>query len=44
MEAPGLANGTRIARVLLNGRELKDPFIRQSDVMSGGTLLFEMAP
>jgi putative alpha-1,2-mannosidase len=34
----------RVARVLLNGRELKEPFIRQSDVMSGGTLRFEMAP
>ena len=44
VEAPRLANGTHVARVLLNGRELKEPFIRQSDVMSGGTLLFEMAP
>ena len=44
VEVPGLANGTHVARVLLNGRELKEPFIRQSDVMSGGTLLFEMAP
>ena len=44
VEAPnhGGAN-TRIARVLLNGRELREPFIRQSDVMQGGTLLYELA-
>ena len=44
VEAPGLADGMRVARVLLNGRELKEPFIHQSDVMSGGTLRFEMVP
>ena len=43
IEAPNLGAGqTRIARVLLNGRELKEPFIRQADIMSGGTLLYEM--
>ena len=45
IEAPNLGAGqTRIARVLLNGRELKEPFVRQADIMSGGTLLYEMEP
>ncbi len=45
VEAPGLGgDGGRIVRILLNGRELKEPFIRQSDIMAGGTLRFEIAP
>ncbi len=44
VEAPALdAKRRRIVRILLDGHELKEPFIRQADVMAGGTLLFEMA-
>ncbi|RYZ36595.1 MAG: glycoside hydrolase family 92 protein, partial [Sphingobacteriales bacterium] len=32
-----------VSKVLLNGKELKEPFIRHSDMMNGGELVFYMS-
>ena len=34
----------RVARAMLNGRELKDWRVRHADLVKGGTLTFEMTP
>ena len=34
----------RVARAMLNGRELKDWRVRHADLVKGGVLTFEMTP